>query len=123
MISVNEYNCLICLRHPGSFDGKDGYPYIGEKGDVAGKFSIAIDRRTRPSGKPINPIHNKFVPVTLSELAEYAKNREKYPHLRVRCKPNQIGTLGSAGRFLSEMKIDWDGLDLCVAATNGRKAV
>lgn len=118
MISVNQYNCLICMRHPSSFDGKDGYPYIGEKGEDAGKFSIAIDRRTRPSGKPINPILDKFVPVTLSELAEYAKNRDKYPHLRVRCKPNQLGTSVNGGRFLSGMKIDWDCLDRCVAGAN-----
>ena len=68
------------------------------------------------NAKNIADFHNGACSFGL--FAEYAKNREKYPHLLVRCKPNQLGTSGNGGRFLSEMKIDWDCLDRCIIGAN-----
>ena len=105
---------MTCMRHVGSFGGADGFPYIGSKGNVAGKFSIAIDRRIGPSKKPLNPNGYNFRPITLFELFVYAKDRENYPHLRIRCKPDKVGTKENGGRFLREMMIDWNALDRCL---------
>ena len=103
------------MRHPGSFDGKDGHPYVGSRGLGAGKFSIALDRRKGPSGQPLSATDTKYRPVTLRELAEYARNRDKHPHLRVRCKTDQAGTRPNGGRFLREIVIDWECLRRCGA--------
>lgn len=111
---INQNNRWTCIRHIGSFNGEDGFPYIGERGRVAGKFSVALDRRKDSVGKPLNQANYQFTPVSLRELADYAKNRERFPYLRVRCKPDQIGAKGNAGRFLREMVIDWEALDRCV---------